>query len=90
MIVRMPDVIQAALTRYSRLSHISESCCHAKQASPAMSMPPLVAMPATMASACCRPMMSRSVRGSFSSLARNCGVSTPPLLHGIDGMHRYL
>ena len=55
-----------------------------------MSMPPLVAMPATMASACCRPMMSESVRGSFSSLARNCGGSTPPLLHGIDGMHRYL
>ena len=51
MIVRMPDVIQAALTRYSRLSHISESFCHAKQASPAMSMPPLVAMPARASTA---------------------------------------
>ena len=51
MIVRMPDVIQAALTRYSRLSHISESCCHLKQASPAMSMPPLVAMPARASTA---------------------------------------
>ena len=88
MIVRMPDVIQAALTRYSRLSHISESCCHLKQASPAMSMPPLVAMPATMARACCRPMTSESVRGSFSSLARNCGGSTPPLLHGCEKINQ--
>ena len=51
MIVRMPDVIQAALTRYSRLSHISESFCQSKQASPAMSMPPLVAMPARASTA---------------------------------------
>jgi len=64
-------------------SHISESLWKAKQASPAMSRPPDVAMPATIASECCKPMMSERRSGNFSSLPKKKGGSTPPLAHGI-------
>ena len=90
MIVRMPDVIHAAEIMYSRASHMAESRCQGKHASPAMSRPPDVAMPATMASACWKPMESATTSGRRSSLDRNLGGGTPPLVQGIDGMQRYL
>eukprot|EP00962_Isochrysis_galbana_P054913 scaffold26564_cov101-Isochrysis_galbana.AAC.3 len=81
--VSRPEAIQAAETMYCLAAHISESSCHAKHASPAMRRPPDVAMPATIAKECWKPIKSERASGSFSSLPRKYGGSTPPLRHGI-------